>query len=106
MTGRARLAAALAAVMVLGTGGAAFAQSTYNAEAGDLSGSLEAEETGADLRPLPLGCVAIAVDTNEGGEGNGKGKTLEEAQKNAIDLCEQSGGKKCVVEASSCNPDG
>ena len=78
----------------------------YDPKADNLSGSLEAEETGADLRPLPLGCVAIAVDTNEGGEGNGNGKTLEDAQKNAIELCEQSGGKKCVVEASSCNPDG
>jgi len=87
-------------------GGAALAQSTLNPDAKDLSGSLEAEETGADLRPLPLGCVAIAVDTAEGGEGNGQGKTLEAARKNAIDLCEQSGGKNCVVEASSCNPDG
>ncbi len=105
MTGSARLAA-LAAVLALGMGGAALAQTTYDPKAADLSGSLESEETGADLRPLPLGCVAIAVDTNEGGEGNGQGKTLEEAQKNAMQLCEQSGGKKCVIEASSCNPDG
>ncbi|GAB5376735.1 MAG: hypothetical protein AcusKO_31970 [Acuticoccus sp.] len=103
---RQRLVSAIAAAALLGAAASASAQSTYDADAKDLSGSLEAEEAGADLRPLPLGCVAIAVDTAEGGEGNGQGKTLEEARHNAMQLCEQSGGKNCVVEASSCNPDG
>lgn len=102
-----RLFAALLASAVLGAAVPASAQSTYNPDAKNLSGdSLEAEETGEDLRPLPLGCVAIAVDTAAGGEGNGRGKTLKAAEENAIELCKQSGGKNCVVEASSCNPDG
>ena len=57
------------------------------------------------VRNFEKGCGAYAADQASGGVANGwgTGATESEAKATALSLCNQYGGKECIIRAWSCN---